>query len=57
MGTLTGQQINNTYDGLLKLSDSTTGITSTFQAIEDGLGNNTGGGFSNNASNESYALS
>lgn len=42
MGTLTGQQINNTYDGLLKLSDSTTGITSNFQAIEDGLGNNTG---------------
>jgi hypothetical protein len=42
MGTLTGQQINNTYDGLLKLSDSTTGITSTLQAIEDGLGNNTG---------------
>ena len=42
MGTLTGQQINNTYDGLLKLADSTTGITSSFQAIEDGLGNNTG---------------
>jgi len=42
MGTLTGQQINNTYDGLLKLSDSTTGITSSLQAIEDGLGNNTG---------------
>jgi hypothetical protein len=41
MSTLTGQQINNTYDGLLKLSDSTTGITSTYQAIEDGLGNNT----------------
>jgi hypothetical protein len=41
MGTLTGQQINNTYDGLLKLADSTTGITSSFQAIEDGLGNNT----------------
>lgn len=42
MGTLTGQQINNTYDGLLKLSDSTTGITTSLQAIEDGLGNNTG---------------
>jgi hypothetical protein len=41
MSTLTGQQINNTYDGLLKLSDSTTGITQSFQAIEDGLGNNT----------------
>lgn len=42
MGTLTGQQINQTYDGLLKLSDSTTGITSTLQSIEDGLGNDTG---------------
>ena len=42
MGTLTGQQINNTYDGLLKLADSTTGITTNLQAIEDGLGNNTG---------------
>lgn len=42
MGTLTGQPIQNTYDGLLKLSDSTTGITSSFQAIEDGLGNKTG---------------
>ena len=42
MSTLSGQSISNTYDGLLKLSDSTTGITSTFQAIEDGLGNDTG---------------
>jgi hypothetical protein len=42
MATLTGQQINNTYDGLLKLADSTTGITTSLQAIEDGLGNDTG---------------
>jgi hypothetical protein len=42
MGTLTGQQINNTYDGLLKLADSTTGITQNLQAVQDGLGNNTG---------------
>ena len=42
MATLTGQQINLTYDGLLKLEDSTTGITSSFQSIQDGLGNNTG---------------
>jgi hypothetical protein len=42
MSTLSGQSISNTYDGLLKLSDSTTGITETTQAIEDGLGNNTG---------------
>jgi len=42
MSNLTGQQIRNTYDGLLNLEDSTTGITSTLQAIQDGLGNNTG---------------
>lgn len=42
MASLTGQPIQNTYDGLLKLADSTTGITSSFQAIEDGLGNDTG---------------
>ena len=42
MPSLTGQQIQNTYDGLLKLANSTTGITSSIQAIQDGLGNNTG---------------
>jgi hypothetical protein len=42
MSNLTGQQINQTYDGLLNLQDSTTGITSTYQQIQDGLGNNTG---------------
>jgi hypothetical protein len=42
MGTLTGQQIKDTYEGLLKLTDSTTGITNSFQAIQDGLGNDTG---------------
>lgn len=42
MSTLTGQQIKNTYQGLLKLADSTTGITSSFQSIQDGLGNDTG---------------
>jgi hypothetical protein len=42
MSTLTGQQIQNTYQGLLKLADSTTGITSSLQAIQDGIGNNTG---------------
>jgi len=41
MSNLTGQQIRNTYDGLLNLQDSTTGITSTYQQIQDGLGNNT----------------
>jgi hypothetical protein len=42
MSALTGNQIKNTYQGLLKLADSTTGITSSFQAIQDGLGNDTG---------------
>lgn len=42
MSALTGQQIKDTYDGLLKLADSTTGITQNLQAIQDGLGNNTG---------------
>jgi len=42
MATLSGQTIQSTYQGLLKFSDSTTGITSSFQSIEDGLGNATG---------------
>lgn len=42
MSNLTGQQIKNTYQGLLNLADSTTGVTTTLQAIQDGLGNNTG---------------
>jgi hypothetical protein len=42
MSNLTGQQIQNTYEGLLNLEDSTNGITSTLQPIQDGLGNNTG---------------
>jgi hypothetical protein len=42
MGTLSGQTIQDTYDGLLKLEDSTNQITSTLQNLQDGLGNNTG---------------
>lgn len=42
MSQLTNQQINNTYQGLLKLADSTTGITTSLQAVQDGLGNDTG---------------
>jgi hypothetical protein len=42
MSNLTGQQIKDTYDGLLNLQNSTTGITQSFQQIQDGLGNNTG---------------
>jgi hypothetical protein len=40
MSSLTSQQINDTYKGLIKLEDATTGLTSTFQYIQDGLGNN-----------------
>lgn len=39
MSSLTSQQINDSYQGLLKLADSTTGITSTLQSVQDGLGN------------------
>jgi hypothetical protein len=42
MSNLTGQQIKDTYPGLLNLATATTGITSTPQQIQDGLGNNTG---------------
>jgi hypothetical protein len=42
MSSLTGQQIKDSYQGLLKLTDSSTGITNSFQAIQDGLGNDTG---------------
>jgi len=42
MSTLSGQTIQSTYQGLLKLADSTTGITNTYQQVQDGLGNNTG---------------
>jgi len=41
MSSLTSQQINLSYQGLIKLEDSTTGITSTFQNIQDGIGGNT----------------
>lgn len=42
MSSLTNTQINNTYPSLLKLSNSTTGITTTLQSVEDGLGGDTG---------------
>lgn len=42
MATLSGQTIQDTYDGLLKLEDSTNPISSSLQNIQDGLGNNTG---------------
>ena len=42
MASLSGQTIQSTYQGLLKLQNSTTGITSSLQSITDGLGNDTG---------------
>jgi hypothetical protein len=42
MSALSSSQINQSYQGLLKLADSTTGITSSVQSIQDGLGNETG---------------
>jgi hypothetical protein len=42
MSALSSQQINLSYQGLLKLADSSTGITQTVQSIQDGLGNDTG---------------
>jgi hypothetical protein len=42
MANLSGQTIQSTYPGLLNLNTATTGITSTPQAITDGLGNDTG---------------
>lgn len=43
MATLSGNTIQSTYQGLLKLADSTTGITNTIQTVQDGLGNDVGG--------------
>jgi hypothetical protein len=42
MANLSGQTIQSTYPGLLNLETATSGITSTPQQIQDGLGNNTG---------------
>ena len=40
MATLTGQKIKDTYDGLLKTNDSTSGLPATGKTnIEDGVGN------------------
>lgn len=39
MSTLTGKQINNTYDGLLKTNDEQP-LTANPKIIQDGLGNN-----------------
>ena len=41
MSALTGNNVKDTYQGLLKLANSATGITSNLQYVQDGLGNNT----------------
>ena len=40
MGNLTNKYIKDTYDGLIKLQDSTQGVQPTTQPLQDGLGNN-----------------
>jgi hypothetical protein len=40
MGNLTNQYVSQSFQGLLKLDNSTTGVTSTLQYVQDGLGNN-----------------
>ncbi len=40
MGQLTNQYVSQSFQGLLKLEDSTTGVTGTLQYVQDGVGNN-----------------
>lgn len=60
MANLSGQTIQSTYYGLLNLDTATTGITSTYQTITDGIGNDTGlqikenAFYSNNFSADTY---
>jgi hypothetical protein len=42
MSSLSNQQINQSYQGLIKLENSTSGITQNLQSVQDGLGNDTG---------------
>jgi hypothetical protein len=51
MSTLFGNNISQTYQGLIKLTDSTTGVTSVTQSLQDGLGNNIPIQVSNNTVN------
>jgi fibronectin-binding autotransporter adhesin len=40
MGQLTNLYVSQSYQGLIKLADSTTGVTNTLQYTQDGVGNN-----------------
>jgi hypothetical protein len=42
MSSLSNQQINQSYQGLIKLENSTSGITQNLQSVQDGLGGDTG---------------
>ena len=42
MADLSSLPINTSYPGVLNLETATTGITQSIQALQDGLGNNTG---------------
>jgi hypothetical protein len=39
MGNLTSKYIKDTYDGLIKLTDETSGVKATLQPLQDGVGN------------------
>jgi hypothetical protein len=39
MGQLTNLYVSESYQGLIKLTDSTTGVTGTLQYLQDGIGN------------------
>ena len=41
MGQLTNQYVSSSYQGLLKMTDSTTGVTGTLQTVQTGDGTNT----------------
>jgi hypothetical protein len=40
MGQLSNLYVSQSYQGLLKLANSATGVTNTLQAVQDGIGNN-----------------
>ena len=40
MGQLNNLYVSSSYQGLLKLTDSTSGVTGTLQTVQDGSGNN-----------------
>ena len=40
MGQLTNQYVSSSYQGLLKMTDSTQGLTNTLQTIQTGDGDN-----------------